>query len=131
MSDELEKTSPRKRKKEIEVEVVLHEKKTALVRYMDGENVRKVVVPRSKIKDGKVEESVLGEAIPYGLPWEEVEFPEITGADIAHELHKRDVWTSLDFQTKPNQVRAAINQLYGKPLAVLSRFVAGKKKKNS
>jgi hypothetical protein len=119
MSDETEK----KITKKIAVEVLKVKGKTTLVKYLDGDNLRKVYVPTSKLSKGQVEESVLKKGVPFGLPWDKIELPEITGEQLADELHKRNIWTAEEFRRNPQGVRAAVNSLYGKPLAILTEFV--------
>ena len=109
--------------KKIDVEVVSVKDKTSLVKYLDGDNLRKVYVPTSKLSKGKVEEPVLKKGVPYGLPWDKIELPEITGEQLADELHKRNIWTAEEFRRNPEGIRAAVNHLYGKPLAILTVFV--------
>lgn len=121
MNDEIEekKTSTKK----VDVEVVSVKDKTSLVKYLDGDVLRKVYVPTSKLLKGKVDEPVLKKGVPYGLPWDKVELPEITGEQLAHELHRHNIWTAEEFRSNPAGVRAAVNHLYGKPLAILTVFV--------
>lgn len=109
--------------KKIDVEVVSVKDKTSLVKYLDGDDLHKVYIPTSKLSKGKVEEPVLKKGVPYGLPWDKIELPEITGEQLAEELHKRNIWTAEEFRRNPEGVRAAINHLYGKPLAILTAFV--------
>ena len=121
MNDETEEKKTYTKK--IDVEVISVKDKTSLVKYLDGENLRKVYIPTSKLLKGKVEEPVLKKGVPYGLSWDKIEFPEITGEQLADELHKRNIWTAEEFRSNPEGVRAAVNHLYGKPLAILTEFV--------
>jgi len=109
--------------KKVTVETISTKDKTTLVKYMDGDTLCKVYIPTVKIVAGKVDEDVLGKGVQYGLPWDKVEFPKITGSALADELHKHNIWTAEEYRSNPNGVRAAINQLYGKPLAILNDFV--------
>ena len=109
--------------KKVDVEVISVKDKTSLVKYLDGDDLRKVYIPTSKLSKDKVDETVLKKGVPYGLPWDKIEFPEITGEQLAKELHKRNVWTAEEFRRNPEGVRAAVNHLYGKPLAILTKFV--------
>ena len=121
MNDEIEEKKTYEKK--VTVEAISIKDKTTLVQYLDGGTLRKVYIPTSKFVKGKVEESVLQKGVPYGLAWDKVELPEITGEEISAELHKHNIWTAEEYRRNPNGVRAAINHLYGKPLAILTEFI--------
>ena len=131
MNDEINKEEVEKKtySKKIPVQVISSKDKTSLVKYLDGDTLYKVYIPTTKLSEDEVEESILSKGIPYGLPFENVKLPEITGAELAYELHKRDIWTAEEFRRNPDGVRAAINHLYGKPLAILTTFVRKEKAK--
>jgi len=122
MPEEWEKVEVKKAPK-IDVQVLSLKDKTSLVSYMNGAILCKVYVPTDKISGGQVEEGVLDKGLKYGIPFEKVELPEITGEALSEELHKHNIWTAEEYRSNPNGVRAAINQLYGKPLAILNDFV--------
>lgn len=128
-----EEKSYKKPKEMVAVQVIGSREKASLVKYLDGETLCQVYVPTNKVTVGKdkveVEKSVLKRGMPYGLPWENVELPEITGEQLADELHKYGIWTAEEYRSNPNGVRAAIQQLYGKPLAILTRFIVEETKK--
>ena len=108
----------------VSVNLLASQQKTALVQYEDGGNQYRTYVPKKLISaDSKVELNVLKKGMRHGLPWDEVKLPTVSGDQLAAELHKHNVWTAEDFRSNPNGVRAAINQLYGKPLAILTTFI--------
>ena len=131
MPDDYGKETVKKAPNKVKIEIVSAKEKTTLVKYMDGDNLCLVYVPTNKVKDSKVEEPVLKKGVPYGLPWEKVELPEITGEQLAAALHKHNIWTAEECRRNPNGVRAAINQLYGKPLAILTQFIQEENRKAS
>ena len=112
----------------VPVSLLSYKEKTALVEYEDSGKKYRVYVPRKFVSaDSKVERAVLRKGVRHGLPWEEVELPTVTGEQLAAELHRHNVWTAEDFRSNPNGVRAAINNLYGKPLALLTQFLNSQK----
>ena len=108
----------------VPVNLLASQQKTVLVEYEYGGNQYRVYVPKKLVSaDNKVELSVLKKGMRHGLPWEEVEIPSVSGDQLAAELHRHNIWTAEDFRSNPQGARAAINHLYGKPLAILTNFI--------
>ena len=84
----------------------------SLVEYVDRKQMlRRVFVSTSLIVDEKVADTVLAEAIPYGLPWEEafaVAQKLCTPETRANELRKAGIWTVEDLRTKSQVVLGAL-----------------------
>ena len=50
--------------KKVDVEVISVKDKTSLVKYLDGDDLRKVYIPPTKLLEGKVEEPVWEKGVP-------------------------------------------------------------------
>ena len=111
------------------VEVISAEGKTTLVKYLVGDIPRRVYVPTNKISDGEVEDRLLAKGFPYGLPWEKIKLPEITGEDFALALHNQNIWTAEDCRSNPQGKRAAIIHLYSPLFLALTEFLHEEKLK--
>ena len=119
----------KKKAKRIEVNVVSVSDKTSLVAYVDRDVLRKVYIPTSKISTGKVEEQFLTKGVPYGLPWEEIELPEITADGLAEALRNRNIWTAEQSRDNPNGLRAAIISTYSPLFVVIADFIREQQEK--
>ncbi len=113
----------------IEVVIIDTKDKTTLVKYLDGDIPRRVYVPTKKVISGKVEKQFLAKGLPYGLPWEKIKLPEITGEDFALALHRQGIWTAEDCRSNPQGKRAAIIHLYSSLSAALAEFLREEKSK--
>ena len=114
---------PSKRVKKIPVSVITRKGESALVEWVEGEEIRRVFIPRDTISaDEKVEEDILSDGAPYGVEWEKVEFPEITSADLARSLRRSGIWTVEDLRLNPNLAISAIKSIYRVDLAALNKF---------
>jgi hypothetical protein len=114
----------------INVEVISAKGKTTLVKYLDGDFPRRVYIPTNKISDGKVEEHFLAKGLPYGLPWEKIKLPKITGEDFALELHRQGIWTAEDCYSNSQGKRDAIIHLYSPLSLYLTEFLREEKLKS-
>ena len=126
---EADEPETKKKAKRIEVNVVSVSDKTSLVAYVDGDVLRKVYIPSSKISTGKVEEQFLTKGVPYGLPWEEIELPEITADGLAEALRNRNIWTAEEARSDPNGLRAAIISTYSPLFVVIADFIREQQEK--
>jgi hypothetical protein len=70
---------------------------------LDGKGIR-VVLPKSKVKDGKVEEEEFEKGVPYGADWESLIEITVTPEEIARELRKQDIWTLKEYKENVNRV---------------------------
>ena len=131
MIDEIEaKQSEAPEPAKIEVKVIKVDGKTSLVQYMDDGNCRRVYIPSAKVSDDKVDERSLAKGVPYGLPWEKVTLPKITGEDFAEEQHRHGIWTAEDCRSDIKGKRAAIIQLYSPLFLALTEFLHEEKLKS-
>ena len=120
---------PVKEPAKVEVEIISTKGKTTLVKYLDGDIPRRVYIPTSKISEGKAEERLLAKGLSYGLPWEKIKLPEITGEDFARALHNQNIWTAEDCRSNPKGKRAAIIHLYSPLFLALTEFLHEEKTK--
>ena len=84
----------------------------ALVEWVNRKGMlESVFVGVDEVKDGKVASGVLAEAIPYGVPWEDLfaEVQKVTTPKVrANELRKVGIWTLDDLRTKSRFVLGAL-----------------------
>ncbi len=119
----------KRKSKRIKVDVISVSGKTSLVKYIDRDVLRKVYIPSNKIATGKVEEQFLTKGVLYGLAWEEVELPEITGEAFAQAMRNRNIWTAEESRANPNGIRAAIASLYAPIFVALANFLREQQEK--
>lgn len=88
----------------IPVRVVGNRGRSAIVETeLDGKQVR-VVLPKSKVKDGNVEEEEFEKGVPYGADWESLIEITVTPEEIARELKRRNIWTLKEYKENVNRV---------------------------
>ncbi len=126
---EADEPETKKKAKRIKVNIISVSDKTSLVAYVDGDILRKVYIPSSKISTGKVEELFLTKGVPYGLPWEEIELPEITADGLAEALRNRNIWTAEQSRANPNGLRAAIISTYSPLFVAIADFIREQQEK--
>lgn len=113
----------------IPVETISTEGKTSLVKYLVDDILYQVYIPTTKITDNGVDARVLSKGLPYGLPWEQVGLPDITGKALATALHNQGIWTAEECRSNPQGMRAAIMQLYSGIFLSLTEFIREEKSK--
>lgn len=98
------------------MKIIKRQGQASLIEFID-ENGRlsRVVVPQGKENDP----DVLEEGIPYGIPWEDIFFPQTTPQIVADELRRRGIWTIEDLQANRSAALGAIQTAYGQDLAAL------------
>ena len=83
-----------------------------LVEWVDTKGMlRSVFIGADELIDGRVDNDVLDEAIPYGVPWEEafiVAQKKATPEVRANELRKVGIWTLDDLREKSRFVLGAL-----------------------
>ena len=78
-------------------------KKTKLVEWRDENGPHKVILP--------VESNDVDLGIPYGVPFELINFPIITPARVARTLREHGIWTAEDVRGNVKTARAAVTAL--------------------
>jgi len=88
----------------IPVRVVSNRGRSVIVEAeLDGKDVR-VVLPKSKVKSGEVEEEEFEKGVPYGANWESLIKITVTPEEIARELRKQNIWTLKEYKENVNRV---------------------------
>ena len=112
MSETTESKKKVRRVRKTNVLVVRTNEERAIVEWIEkGDVLRRAFVGVDEIEDGKVANTVLKEAIPYGLPWEmafEAALPVATPEHRANELRKAGIWTLDDLRTKSTVLLGAL-----------------------
>jgi len=111
------------------VEILSTEGKTSLVKYLVDDIAYQVYIPTTKITSGEVDVRTLSKGLPYGLPWDQIKLPEITGKALAIALHNRGIWTAEEYRSNPQGVQAAIMQIYSGVHLSLVEFIREEKSK--
>lgn len=105
------------------VKVIQRKGIVALVEWIDGDGLKRGVIPVNIIAKGRVDREELKSAIPYGIPWEKLLKVSATPQTVAAELRRVGIWTREDLEARPNQALSAIQAAYGVGLADLLRAV--------
>ena len=122
MSEDKEKKAPVRRKKLIPVQVISQTGKSVVVQWLEKDDLKRVTIPKGKLEGGKVDAEILKAGVPYGIPWEELELPEVTADDFAKELRRHNVWTATDAQGNPVQLRAAVQSVFKQTVLAIVEF---------
>jgi len=119
---EPEKEQPTVRRKLIPVSVIADSGKSALVQWAVRDDVRRAYVPKNKVEKGKVDETVLGKGIAYGVPWEQVAKVQlVTAEDVGRAMRRANLWTVADLERNPKKAKSVLCQLSGITLGTLRR----------
>lgn len=111
-----------KRKKLVPVTVISQTGKSAVVQWLEKDDLKRVTIPKDKLEGGKVDAQILKAGVPYGLLWENVNLPEFAVEDLAKELRRHNVWTAADAQLNAVQVRAAVQSVYKQVVLAIVEF---------
>ena len=122
MSEDKEKKAPVRRKKLIPVQVISQTGKSVVVQWLEKDDLKRVTIPKGKLEGGKVDAEILKAGVSYGIPWEELELPEVTADDFAKELRRHNVWTATDAQLNPVQLRAAVQSVFKQTVLAIVEF---------
>lgn len=109
------------------VRLIISKGASSLVEFKDGELLKRVFVPSDTVKDGQCSEVILNRGIPYGHPWEDLEFT-IGGPALAEALHKADLWTIEDVLKNPKKLRSALQATITSQLSEILTIAYGEKK---
>jgi len=104
----VEVKKPAKAAVEIEVKVVRRTGAGSLVEYLDGDMPKRVVIPTSKVKDGRADEDVVKAGVPVGLDWAAVVEEAVLSTIYMRALRTAGFWTLEDIRAKPNQVASVL-----------------------
>ena len=124
--DEEKKTEPKELPKLEPVKIILRGEKMSLVEYVDGNTLHRVSIPNKDIKEDFVETHVLHKGIPYGIPYDTLDFPQVSAQDIGNVFKNHGIWTPNDFRTKPKEITSALMTIAGKFYSVLLTYIKDK-----
>ena len=116
------KQVPQERVRQVAVSTVRVTGEGALVEYAQKGKAKRVTIPASEVRGGKVAQDVLDAGIPYGLPWEEVQLATITADELAANLRKAGIWTAEDLRRNTQKAVGVLQATYRLDLAALLRF---------
>ena len=127
MDVDYQPTKEKKRKaSKIAVKILKTAKGSSLVKWTEKDGAMRMgYIPTETIEKDGAEGEVLEMAIPYGVPWEALELPNLTvkGKEmLCSELHRLGIWTAEDLRKKTVAVLGAINNVSGLSLAALLNF---------
>lgn len=103
-----------KKEEFIYVRTIKAGEKMCLVEYFENGQPKRTTIPIKNIKDGKTIHNTLKKGTPYGIPFEELNFPQLTAQDIGNIFRNHGLWTPDDFRLKPQEVNSALMSLAGK-----------------
>lgn len=95
------------------VQIIRGKGDAALVQWTDRGKTKCVTVPRSELRESKVEIKILRAGIPYGEPWSEL-FADCPG--VAEELYRANIYTKEDFKHGLTTVRAILTRTLVNPI---------------
>lgn len=79
------------------------------------EGPRRYYIPKSAVKDGSVEASVIAKGIEYGIDWEKyLDLSELTIDVVASKLRRNGIWTREDVQAKDRRIGQIAMNVIGK-----------------
>ena len=118
--------------KKLVVRTIREKDGRSLIEFIDRRQmIRRVFVSTDVIVDERVPDTVLAEAIPYGIPWEEA-FAEAakkcTPETRANELRKAGIWTEDDLFAKQQIVFGALKAGFVVEQGQLHKLAASIKK---
>jgi hypothetical protein len=108
------------------IKIITKGDKMSLVEYMDGSTLHRVSIQNKDIKDGFVATNVLHKGIPYGIPYETLDFPHLSAQDIGDVFKNHGIWIASDFRNKPKEVTSALMTIAGKFYSVLLAYIKNK-----
>jgi hypothetical protein len=92
------------------------------VEWQNDTGLFRATIPVKKLVDGQADPAILEAGIPYGLPWEELEFSAPTGAELAQALRAAGIWTKQDLFSRPKVAVGVLQSLYSVDLGKLIEF---------
>jgi hypothetical protein len=120
--EEPRETKKQKKPELVPVKAIQSDGRAVLVEWVEAKAVRRVTIPASALAGDKVEKDDLSAGVPFGVPWEDVDFDAPTGEKLAGALHNAGIWTAADITSHPNVALSVIQGLYGVHLATLYQF---------
>ncbi len=106
---------------DILVAVRLVEKRgsSGVFEWMDGETLRRVILPLEAFVDGAIESETLALGVPYGLDWGKLITFHATPELLTEALHRAGIWTPEDLITYQQAAYGCLQSVYGLDLASL------------
>jgi hypothetical protein len=116
----IEKEMKRK-PKQVPVTVIWATEESSLIEFTYGGLLQRVIIPSQDVIDEKVSDDILPFGIPYGVAWEDVPL-KASSIMLANQLRANGIWTYDDARTKPMQIVACLQAVYGVDLAALFEY---------
>lgn len=99
---EEKETKPRRKPKPVAVSAVAQKGKSVLVEWTASDGLKRAFIPADQVEGDAVDPEVLGQGIPYGVPWAElVDTSGATPENFQAEMHRNGIWTAADLEAKP------------------------------
>jgi len=105
----------------LQVRVIKVQGKSSLVQWIEGDDVRRAIVPTGEIKEGMIDRFVLEAGIPYGLPWEEIIHLTASSENVARELRRAGLWTGDDVMKNTSAAMGALQTALKTDFAAILR----------
>lgn len=104
-------------RKSVVVKVVAEKDGSALVEWIEKDDLHRCYIPSAEVEKGKASKDALDAGIPYGIAWEDYlgDLPKGMAHTLAAELRRRDVWRGEDLnnaQAVKRAVGAAVGNIY-------------------
>lgn len=101
------------------ITVVNRQGASVLVEWQDSGNLRRATMPAGSVNDNEVDDTELGYAVAYGLPWESMLTIRVTPERIADALRRHGIWTADDLRRSPSAALAALQEAYSIDVSAL------------
>lgn len=96
--------------------------KSAVVEWVENKKAFRKIVPIGKIKNDKIDKSILDKSPDYGIPWAKEIKLSASPEDLEKALHNAGIWTPQDAINNPGGIIGALNATYKTDLAKLLRI---------
>ena len=101
-------------RKTVAVKVIAEKDGSALVEWVERDDLRRCYLPADEVATGKASREALDAGIPYGIAWEDHlgDLPKSMARTLGAELRRRGVWCEEDL-TNARAVKHAIGKAVG------------------
>lgn len=89
--------------------------------WLDGETLRRCVLPLDACVDGAIDDQTLSLGVPYGLDWGKIITLQASVEKLTEALHRAGIWTPEDLIVNQQAAYGCLQSVYGLDLAGLIR----------
>lgn len=87
--------------------------------WLEGDTLRRVILPLDAFVDGAIEAETLSLGVPYGLDWGKLITLQVTVEKLTEALHRAGIWTAEDMTVNQQAAFGALQSVYGLDLSGL------------